>query len=183
MRRIGSPVQSLVSGSTYFVDPGTTTGPGGAFALGALWNFDIHLDFGTDYLRQQLGLAAITPDDMRNFNVVFELDIDPTAATSFVSTDLNFAVTFAGVSATDSILLFQTSQNMLFNGLGAGPGVFDPNAPGIYDFRLSVFDPFDPTDIEAQVSMRVVVVPLPASAWMGLSLLGGLGVIRRIKKH
>lgn len=186
----GGPTLTRV-GNTYFAEPGTS----GTSVIGATWNYDLHLDFGTDYLQTQLrdkGLIGptetIDPLNMRGFEVVFELDIDPTAATNFISTDLNQLATDAAASINLTIpviVLSQTSQNMLFDVFGGGPTVFNPEIPGIYDFRLSVVDNSDPTDPHTVVEtdIQVVVVPVPAAIWTGLIMLGAAGVVRKIRKH
>ena len=195
--QIGLRAQERFGGPTlprndniYYAKPGTS----GTSTVGARWNYDLHLDFGTEYLQTQLrdrGLIGNTetldPLNMRYFEVVFEMDLDPTAGTNFVSTDLNQLATDLATSINISIpliLLSQTSQNMFFDVLGGGPDVFDPNQKGIYDFRLSVVDTSVPnaphTVVEAE--MQVVVVPLPAAMWMGFVLLGGVGVVRGIRR-
>ena len=179
----GVPPTLVRKENTYFANLGNTHDSTGD---GTTWNYDIHLDFGTEFLSaQQMENPPLNPGNMRDFVVTFMLDTDPSAAQNFISTDLNdFATTTLGIDPSDPILLFQISQNVLSSVLGGGPGVFDPNARGIYDFHLSVFDeksdPANPhTVVESQ--MRIMVVPLPAAAWMGIFLLGSAGIVRGIR--
>lgn len=131
----------------YFADEGESE-PGLA-----TWNYDWHIDFGTTYLDDELGNPGLTPQNMRDFDVFFEVDTDPSFATSFVSTDINAAATLAGVPAGSPILLSQTSQNI---GFGVFGGPLDPTIPGVYNFRLTVSDPTD-SSIVAQVEIQVKV--------------------------
>lgn len=147
--RFVGPTLPRVDGM-YFADVGESA-PGIA-----TWNYDFHLDFGTSYLEAQLA-EDLTPRNMRDFIVVFELDTDPSFATSFVATDLNAAATAGGVGSGDPIVLLQSSQNI---GFGVFGGPLDPNVPGVYDFRLTVIDPTNDKEL-AQVSMQVKVGEIP----------------------
>ena len=113
-------------GNQYFVPVGTSDEQGRA-----IWNYDWHLDFGTSYLETKLG-ASLVPLNMTDYTVIFELDTDPSSATSFTQTDLNSF-------GANPVLLSQTSQNMKFAVFGGGP-TFDAEIPGIYDVKLTVSD-------------------------------------------
>lgn len=145
------------AGTEFFVQAGEST-PGLA-----KWNFDMHIDFGTTFLGSDLGLG-LTPLDMRDFEVTLESDTDPGPGTSFVTLDLNQALTDLGVGSP--VVLVQMSQNAGFPIFG---GPIDINAAGTYDFRLTVEDT---TGVVAQTEMTVTVVPEPASAVV--FALGGL---------
>lgn len=172
-------------GNMYFVDPGESD-PGVA-----LWNYDFHLDFGTleadnlnaddDSLEKQLG-DTLSPLNMRDFEVIFELDTNPSAAVSYVATNLNSFLTGLGLPPSNPVVLFQTSQNMAFSVFGGGNPPFDPNAAGIYDFRLTVNST---TGQVAQTHIQVKVgqlVPEPITATLGLMGLGGLGLATRRRR-
>lgn len=144
-------------GNVYFADSGTNFSGGGV--EGALWNYDFHLDFGTGdsdttvaghSLESEI-LKSLSPLNMRDFTVELLLDDDASAATDFITVDLN-AVLAEGIFG-DDILLFQASSNLLFTG---GPPSFDPDVPGIYDFELRVRDSVS-GDTVAKSLMRVVV--------------------------
>ena len=68
----------------------------------------------------------------------------------------------------------QNAENITF---GATPG--DPNELGTYRFDLSINGATGATITD---TMFVNVVPLPASAWSGLALLGGLGLLGSVKR-
>lgn len=149
------------TGNVYFAAPGTSGG-----GSGATWNYDVHLDLGTsdadtgvpgESLESALG-QSLTPLNLRDFTVELALDLDPSPATSFATTDLNQAIddffTAGGLTPPPEVRLFQTSQNYLFSVFGTGPGVFDPDAPGLYDLRLTVSDGGGPVG-EAAIQVAV----------------------------
>jgi hypothetical protein len=115
-------------GNVYFADPGTNFSGGGV--EGALWNYDFHLDFGTgdgdttvagESFESEV-LKSLAPLNMRDYTVELLLDDDPSAATDFITVDLNAFVSEATFG--DDILLLQASSNLLFTG---GPPSFDPD--------------------------------------------------------
>lgn len=144
-------------GNVYFAASGTNMSGGGV--EGALWNYDLHLDFGTGdgdttvagaSLESEL-LKSLAPLNMRDYTVELLFDDDASAATDFITVDLNAALpegTFG-----DDLLLVQASSNLLFTG---GPPSFDPDVPGIYDFELRVRDTVSGVAV-AKTLMRVVV--------------------------
>ncbi len=157
-----SPVPWLRTGSTYFVDPGTSSG-----GNNALWNFDIHIDLGTAQLRGPSGGA---PGRLGDLSYVLFLT-DSTGLTSFFPFTIDQYLQGHGASASDrqNAALVQFSENLGF-GFFLGDA-FDPEAPGTYRFELAVFDlaATEPTAL-ASTSMTVVVTAVSEPA--PLALLG-----------
>ncbi|MEM6793893.1 MAG: hypothetical protein AAF725_07905 [Acidobacteriota bacterium] len=151
------------AGTAFFAESGSPNADGRAS-----WNYEIHLDFGTSdadttlpgkSLESQL-LKPLEPLNMRDFTVEFQLDTDPSAATSFVTTDLNESLDLGG--AGPEIRLLQFSLNPDFDVFGGG-GAFDADLEGLYDVRLRVSD--DQGETVAEASIQVIVVDtLPADA-------------------
>ena len=79
---------------------------------------------------------------------------------------LSLATTFAEVAAESVAGLYGSSVN-----LG----------------NIHVIDPSDGTQVDLLqtlgFSALTIIVPLPPSAWMGLALLGGLGVVGVVRKR
>lgn len=142
-------------GNVFFAPSGNSSGL-------ALWNYDFHFDFGStnaettvgESLEETLG-KTLTPLNMRDFTVKFFLDIDPTLATDYVETDLNM-----DADPDSDIRLLQQSWNVIFELLGGGPMVFDPDADGIYDFRMEIRDP-NSDELIARTGMTVVTSSSP----------------------
>lgn len=147
-RRVG-PIASDSNG-LYHVLPGLDE-PGRAW-----WNFDFSAD-----LRQNTSASALS----------LFVDSDPGVGTTFTIVDLTpFLV---------SSRLLQNSLNMLFFSPLAGPGTFnfDPNAAGLYDFKLETRDATG--FLLNSVGIQVQVIPLPLASTAGMALVGMMGLRRR----
>jgi hypothetical protein len=147
--QIGLRAQERFAGPTLtrvgnvFYSPAQLTPPGPE-----LWNFDWHLDFGTPNLG-----GSLVPENMRDYNVVLNIDTDPTAGVSFIPLDLNAAADlFRGTTIADPISLYQESYNIGFAPLSIVAG-----GPGEYDFELIVTTKDTAPLPIAASSMKVIV--------------------------
>ena len=135
------------------------------------------------------------PDNViSDYTYLLEIDIDPTAGTSFTSFDpfgliydnafgYNSTANGGGVTgySSSSFNVGQNSENLWLASLFV-PG-FDPTADGSYVIRLTALS--NDTSI-ASTSINVIVgdvsdVPLPAGLPLMLAGLGGLALLRRRK--
>ncbi len=129
--------------STYYAPTGTYLAEDRAN-----WSFDFLIDAGNycvSCLRARL-----------------EMDSDPSAAQNFIGFgDLPLPAAFGA-----------DSWNMEMDFLETLLGAFDPDADGIYDFRLAVFDTDAPTSAMVSTSIRVVVGTVPEPGSLGLAAIG-----------
>lgn len=156
--------------STFYAKTGYSPVPDTTFAR---WSLDFSIDYGRNTLN--------------DFNTVFYFDIDPSAATHYVSFELNSGNVedILGVGA-GSLNVLADSQNPVFffgelAALGSGFD-FDPLASGDYDFRVRLFAPN--SDLVLAASTVTVItsndVPEPGSlALVGAALLGAAAARRR----
>ncbi len=174
---------------TYTFNPGVA--PTQSFPT-AEWSFEWSIN--SDYL----GTFARSLDDL-----TYELSMTSTTGVSFVGFDpINGVNPGVGVGAWDHAIGDNSTPNgggsVAANApayaslIGANnvaqnswkphwfSATFNPETPGDYFFTLKAFD--GSTQI-AQTDMTVTVVPLPPAAWMGLGLLGGLGLLRRRRRR
>jgi len=153
-RRFEQNIDPLVPvGNTYFIEPGIST-------LGlANWNFDFHVDLGSNGQFDGNGDTLATPIGPSNhtfgdFTITLYIDCDPTAGNK----DL-FPLDLQTFLLTPNAVLLQGSQNIGFAFLQGicvwqTGAVFDPFAEGQYQFILRVSDD---DDLVAQSSMIVQV--------------------------
>lgn len=132
--------------STFYAQTGTY-----AAEDRANWSFDFLID------ARNYSLSSLS--------VRLEMDSDPSAAQNFGG--------FPDAGLPNAFIA--DSWNMEMDFLEAQLGAFDPNANGIYDFRLSVFDSDNPNDAMVSTSMRVVVGTVPEPGSLTLAALGLLG--------
>lgn len=168
-----SPVPWPMTGSTYFVDPGASSG-----GNNALWNFDVHIDLGTEQLR---GLGGGVPGRLGDLTYMLFLT-DDTGLTSFFPFSIDQYLQANGVPQTDrqNAALVQFSENLGFEFFLSD--AFDPDFPGTYTFELAVIDlsALEPAAL-ASTSMTVTVVAVPEPAPLAILGLGliGLAWLRR----
>lgn len=171
--RFGMPPGVTNDGAgTFFAAPGSADPDGpGPIASGALWNFGYYL-------------RAITPNALATaalagYSARLLYDVDPGPGTDFGTLTVP---TLVGLPALPGQTL-QDSQNLAFGflytavpGLVAPPaGSFDPNAPGLYTFRL---DLLQGASVRESVSIDVRVpepatLPLIALAMLVLGVMTG----------
>jgi hypothetical protein len=72
---------------------------------------------------------------------------------------------------------YNLAQNSWNPGLISG---FNPNVAGDYEFTLSAYSG---QNLLASTGMTVTVVPLPAALWVGLAMIGTLGVAKRLRRR
>jgi hypothetical protein len=161
-----------------------------------VWNFEWSVN--TDYE----GTSGNTLDA---FDYLLELDTDPGAGTTFVSSfdpiNLAFAdhaignnstgngngSVAADASAYSNLIasnnVAQNSWNYEFFNSNSGDPTFgfNPNVNGDYVIRLTAFDK-GTSDIAAQTSITISAVPLPAAGWLLLTAFGGLGLMARRRR-
>ncbi len=194
LRQLGNIVPS---GNVYTVLPGTQGGIASepVNPNRARWNFDFHIAYSGDIstldalVLQISTVGGSTPAapviDLLNPFIRGAIDSQTNGSASATPTTRVDGLSDGphSVSDGDPVHLYQASQNPVFGWFAdPGPGAingFDPNKAGDYLFTLTAVEGAD----RVSTQMVVRVVPLPVSVWMGLSLLGGLGVVRRIKKH
>ena len=164
----GSPV-SWDGDRLYVVQPGTSGGV-------ANWFYDLHLDFGSAYLAAATGLALV-PQSMADYQVLLQVDIDPTAGIDFVDTFVPAVV--------DPIQLVQSRQNVLVGNFYGGPYPGLVSA-GHYVIRLSVLSQAGAelvaAEMEVQVAGPLDIPTLGVSGLLTMALLvaiGGLWLLGR----
>ena len=153
-RRFKQNIDPLIPvGYTYFIKPGKSA-PGLAN-----WNFDFHVDLGSnkqvdgngDMLATNIGPTSHTFGD---FKVTLYIDCDPSVGNKNL-----FPLDLQTFLLTPTAVLLQGSQNIGFSFLNGicrwQTGLdFDPFATGQYEFVLKVIDD---EDVVAQSSMIVQV--------------------------
>ncbi len=173
-RDTGQPIS--LSGTTYTVLAGSDLSGNNPW-----WFFDWQFTPGT------------SATSSTNYGLKLEVDFDPTAGTSFVVLDFpvlgvwdttdGFFTNPGGGAWSDDTVPYVYSQSWQLEYAFWGQS-FDRDAPGTYQIRLSAYDlstgeAYASTEITAQV----VAVPLPPAAWLGLSLLGGLAGVGRLRRR
>jgi hypothetical protein len=131
------------------------------------WNFNLSVDLGNRDLS----------------NTIVELrydflgDDNPAAVIN-----LNATYPLADGETLADISRFQASENLGFGyySFFAGYNIFNPFAPGTYEFTINVFDASGRSlDPLSSVTMQTIVVPLPGAAGMALAGMGMIGLRRR----
>ncbi len=127
-------------------------------------------DFNTRLETALAGIEALHPGV-----VIVRLDVQA-LLDNVIANPAGFGLTNVTVPALNEAALF-----------GAGQVVFNDNPAS------SLFwDGVHPTaaahsilgaNAVAALQGQIVIVPLPAGLWMGVSLLGGLGLVRKLQKH
>ena len=153
-RRFKQNIDPLIPvGNTYFIEPGAST-PGLAN-----WNFDFHVDLGSngqvdgngDMLATDIGPSSHSFGD---FAVTLYIDCDP-----IVGNKNLFPLDLQTFLLTPNAVLLQGSQNIGFSFLKEiclwqTGSIFDPETKGQYQYILRVSDD---DDVVAQSSMIVQV--------------------------
>jgi hypothetical protein len=161
---------------TYFVSPGfqeKTPGPPPTFSTShPTWDYVYSIDLGGDSTTSYSALLTI-----ENLTTGLSDSYDPLANGAALGNDQNSSGYEAGSGPT-----FTIQQNAESASFGIGGPVLDTNvnAPDAYLVTLELFDSSDDLFLEDQINIDVV--PLPASAWSGLALIGGLGLFGGIKR-
>jgi|GEM_PF-2843715 len=156
---LGQPQWDAVAGKYVYTVPAgvSESQPLNADPQYAVWSFDF---------------SIITPIDSF-FDVYMDIDVDPSAGTNFRQLG---GGPFQGT--------WQDSWNMGMDFLQTSLGSFsfDPNAPGVYDFALTVIDRDDLSQV-ARTEMRVNVVPDAGASFslLGMALVGLWGLARRTR--
>lgn len=175
-RGVGNPL--AMSGNTYYANPGFTLG-GTPPSARALWNFDFSID--TD--PSNSASPAVTLSDITASMSV--TGPNGVSGTFYPFTPGDNDSTGEGAPST----LAQNSENLgfdifgtsaIYNSTGLPLVGFNPDAPGTYTFTLTIDDLSG--SILGTDTINVDVVPLPASAWSGLALLGGLAAFGGFKR-
>jgi hypothetical protein len=173
---IGNPGSNI-----YYVPPGfqtnITSGGNGANPARAAWNFDFSVNL-------QPGNTSGTSSGLTLADVSVVLTRTGGGTGPAVTNPFTLYIDNAGWGTTGEVNPavgtswgFQNSRNPLFPDLG-----IDPFLPATYTFTMDVYRTRDQL-LLATNSIVVNVVPLPASAWTGLSLLTGLGVLAYAKRR
>ena len=184
--RFSNPALSNDGAGTFTAGAGANDGIPGNAGTAATWNFSMFasIEPGTGQTTATTTFAEI--------GLSLYYDFDPAAGTDDAEMgfiDLAAFEQLVEPSALDGPGLFEESQNATFGYLAVDNlffnfapdfATFDPNAPGEYSFAMRAFD----RDFAYEASMNVNVVgtspvPLPASAFLLLGALGGLGLMRR----
>lgn len=177
--RFSNPEVDDDGAGTYFAGAGFNDGTPGSTSglLGATWNFNIFIGL--------VGGGRTTSD----FDITLTYDFDPAVGNGDLgSVDISLGTLLELGFGLPEI---QASENLLFDTLATdlppvidAPGVpFDPNAPGTYEFTLTVAE-FGGGPTLASVAIDVVVeAPEPATlALFGIGL-AGMGFLRRRKSN
>lgn len=132
----------------------------------AAWNYEFSINLGTSGYTLSNIIAELTISDL---NAGTSITVDP--------------LTHWSDNATSGNVGAQNSQNATFGDfpLNAIPGyTFDMNAINTYTFTLDVRD--SSRTLLASDTINVNAVPLPASAWGGMALLGVMGGFAGLKR-
>jgi len=178
-QRFTNPVVTNDGFATYFAGPGSNIqGPNNT--LGALWNWNYYLE------------VASPSKTLKDFQIDIWYDFNPASSPNLgdLSGMGRINVTAGLLAASSNATLAQGSENLLFSYLTSPPfpqslfitppsGTFNPNAPGNYQFAITVNRFGFPID---SVAMEVQVIPVPAAVWLFGSALGLMGVLRRRAK-
>lgn len=176
---------------TYTFDPTQSANP----ANRSLFNYEFSVNTNTT------GTTGLNINDVF---ILLSFDNDRTSGVNFVSFDAvnGFSDNTYGTNATgngggtaslpgaigDTNNVMQQSHNMgfsYFDGVSLVNYLTDPDAPGIYSFKLEVFDSADEQTRQLLASSAIdVIVETPepgALALFGVGLLG-FGLLRRRRK-
>ena len=164
---------------TYDVSPGfeeKNPGPPPTFSTShPTWDYVYSIDLGGDSTSSYTALLTVD-----NLTTGHSDSYDPLTYSAALGNDTNSS----GVYEAGSSPTFTIQQNAESASFGIGGPVLDTdvNAPDQYTVTLDLFDSSDDIFLADVIKIDVNAAPLPASAWSGLALLGGLGLVGGIKR-
>lgn len=160
-----------ISDNRYTVQPGfsrTSAADPTLDPTRSWWSFNMSVDLGNRDLSNTV--VQLSYD--------FLDDNNPAALYDFGQELLNFDPSFD----LSTVSQFQQSWNLGFGFLSdtAGYNIFNPFAPGTYEFTINVFDASGRTlEPISSVTMQTIVVPVPGATGMALAGMGLIGLRRR----
>jgi hypothetical protein len=170
IERFVGDLATNAAGDRYIAQPGfsPTSGSNPTPSTNATWNYVYAIDLG----------SSLTLGDVQ---IDFYVDFDPSSATDFTHIDVSTFIDANAPSLNGSNKLGD-SQNLAFSFWNLIYGQsFDPNAPGLYNFSLTLRDAQG--SLITQNDMTVQVVPLPPAAWAGLATLGAAFGVRKLRRR
>jgi len=155
---LAGPIDPL-NPPTYYATPGESEGVGSGLAT---WNFEFSYELGPYTLADVTALLAV--------------DFDP-AVDNLPTMVLDLGAS-GQIPGTAQVI--QDSQNLGFSFWQSIPGSmpFDPYAPGEYTFGITVFDNAT-GDVLGDLTMDVVVVPVPGTFLLGCVGISMVGLLKR----